>query len=314
MASDTISVLMSSCLHDGAWPVLPTSIFLASRRAKSRMSGDTRSSNRITSADCSARTARNVKSSGSPGPAPTRITEPPSRAVTGSSRRVEIGVARIVVGGADRARRKLLPKTPAAAERQRQRLHAWAPMVGGVRPACKAFRDQCFDLGADRLTEYRRGAVGRNADHERRAIDDGAKGKIAEVRPVDDIDGHASRARRVGEPCGRLVVSAVGNGDGGAGEIVRHPWPVMKDDGAARRRGCERKHVLIWRRRKNVDHSAGRRKQLRLPGRGRLPPATMARLPSSAKNAGSRDSGAMRVARISVGERLIRGVLATPGR
>ncbi len=67
---------MSSCLHDGPKPVLPTSILRASRRAKSSTSRDTRSSNKMTSADCSARTARSVSSSASPGPAPTRVTEP----------------------------------------------------------------------------------------------------------------------------------------------------------------------------------------------------------------------------------------------
>ena len=76
LASEIISALMSSCRHEVLWPVLPTSIFLASRRAKSRMSAATRSSNRITSADCSARTARSVNNSGLPGPAPTRTTEP----------------------------------------------------------------------------------------------------------------------------------------------------------------------------------------------------------------------------------------------
>jgi hypothetical protein len=63
-------------LQEGPKPVLPTIIFFASRRAKSRIAGATRSSIRITSADCSARTARSVSSSGSPGPAPTKVTEP----------------------------------------------------------------------------------------------------------------------------------------------------------------------------------------------------------------------------------------------
>ena len=40
-----------------------------------------------------------------------------------------------------------------------------------------------------------------------------------------------------------------------------------------------------------------------------LPPATTARLLSSAKNAGSRDSGPMRVVRISAGVRVMRGFL-----
>ncbi len=74
----TIRALISSCLQDGPAPVLPTIIFLASRRAKSKISGATRSSIKMMSADCNARTARSVNNSGSPGPAPTSVTEPAS--------------------------------------------------------------------------------------------------------------------------------------------------------------------------------------------------------------------------------------------
>ena len=80
-ARPTMSALISDCLHERPCPVLPTSMRLASRRAKSSTSFETRSSYRITSADCSARTARSVSNSGSPGPAPTSVTEPCSAAV-----------------------------------------------------------------------------------------------------------------------------------------------------------------------------------------------------------------------------------------
>ena len=93
---------MSSCVQDGPKPVLPTSIFLASRRAKSITSRDTRSSNKITSADCSARTARNVSNSGSPGPAPTKVTDPLSTAAPKAfhfgNEAVEIRLRRLAVG------------------------------------------------------------------------------------------------------------------------------------------------------------------------------------------------------------------------
>ena len=78
LASVTIVALISSGRPGAHWPVLPTSIFVASRRAKSRISGATRSSIRMTSADCKARTARSVSNSGSPGPAPTNVTLPAS--------------------------------------------------------------------------------------------------------------------------------------------------------------------------------------------------------------------------------------------
>ena len=69
-----------------AWVVLlppedlPTQIRAASRRARSSTSGDTRRSCRMTSASWSARKAFKVRSSGSPGPAPTKVTSPAARA------------------------------------------------------------------------------------------------------------------------------------------------------------------------------------------------------------------------------------------
>ncbi len=81
LASAIISVTSSCCKR----PVLPTSAIFASRRAKSRMSGARRSSIRMMSADCSARTARIVSSSASPGPAPTSVMLPASAAVAWSS-------------------------------------------------------------------------------------------------------------------------------------------------------------------------------------------------------------------------------------
>ncbi len=105
--------------------------------------------------------------------------------------RVEIGIGRRPVRRGERARGEFFPKTAATAERQRQRLHARPPSSRGFGPAGKTVRDQGFDLGADRLAEHRRGAVGGNADDQRRTIDDGAEGEIAKRRTVDDIHRHA---------------------------------------------------------------------------------------------------------------------------
>ncbi len=44
------------------------------------------------------------------------------------------------------------------------------------------------------LAERRRAPIGRDADHERRTVDDGAELEVAEGGPVDHVDGHA-RAR-----------------------------------------------------------------------------------------------------------------------
>ncbi|MNE16693.1 hypothetical protein D3C80_1096460 [compost metagenome] len=82
LARRIIISLMSSCLQLSRPPRFPTNMRFASRRASSRTSTDTRSSNRMTSAACKARTAFSVRSSASPGPAPTSVTNPalePSR-------------------------------------------------------------------------------------------------------------------------------------------------------------------------------------------------------------------------------------------
>ena len=141
-ASDTISALISSCLQDGAKPVLPTSIFFASRRAKSRIAGATRSSIRITSADCSARTARSVSNSGSPGPAPTSVTEPWSAFCTFVLRfgeqTIEVGLCRLAIGIASRARGEQLPEPPPAGERQARRLAPRRASAARRRPSARS--------------------------------------------------------------------------------------------------------------------------------------------------------------------------------
>src|SRR5258708_2791688 len=70
---------MSSCELPMEPAALPTQIRAASRLARSSTSEDTKRSCRITSASCSARSAFSVKSSGSPGPAPTSVTSPAAR-------------------------------------------------------------------------------------------------------------------------------------------------------------------------------------------------------------------------------------------
>ena len=150
-----------------------------------------------------------------------------------------------------------------------QCLHPRAPGACGVGPARKAFWNECFDLGADRLAEYRRGAIGGNADDQWRAIDDGAEGEIAICRAVDDIDRHARGARRGCELRGFLIVRAIGYGDRGTGEIFRCPVLIMQNDRAAHRRGGERQHFLAGCRGKNLDTRAGGREQFGFPRRRR---------------------------------------------
>ena len=184
----------------------------------------------------------------------------------------EVGLGRRFVGRGDGAVGEFLPEITAAAERERQRLHARAPRPGGVGPAREALRDQRLDLGADRLAEDRRSAVGRNADDERRAIDDGAESEIAEGSAVDDVDRHAGGPRRRGERGGLGVVGAIADGDGRASEVGRGPLPLVQRDRADRRRSGERAHVLRRRRSKDIDLRPGGGEELRLPDR-RLRPA-----------------------------------------
>jgi len=73
-------------------------------------------------------------------------------------------------------------------------LHRLAPAPRRVRPAGKAARDHGLELGANRLGEDRCRAIGRNADDERGAIDDGAEREIAMRGPVDHIHRNAGGA------------------------------------------------------------------------------------------------------------------------
>ena len=111
---------------------LPTSIFLASRRAKSITSRDTRSSNKITSADCSAR-ARHAMSAipGRPVRRRPKSPMPLSTAAPGpftsGNEAVEIGLDRLAVGIGDRISGKNLPELAPSRERQPGKLQRTAP-------------------------------------------------------------------------------------------------------------------------------------------------------------------------------------------
>ena len=226
---------MSSCLQEGRWPVLPTSRRLASRRAKSRISGATRSSNRITSAERSARTALSVSSSGSPGPAPTRVTWPvalrlvaAARGRRAAARPSPCARAR---GPAPAAPGRRRPPRSAGGRRCRcfRPAKLGAPRLGGLGPAREARRQQRLDARADGLAEHRRRTVGGDADDQRRAVDDGAELEGAEGRLVDDVDRHAQRCGRRGEDGLRLLlVLGGGHHQGGAVEVRRRPRPTLQ--------------------------------------------------------------------------------------
>jgi hypothetical protein len=134
-----------------------------------------------------------------------------------------------------------------------------------ARPAPKAAREHGFKPGADRLPEDRRRAVGRDADDERRAVDDRAKGKIAMRGLVDEIDQNAGGARGGGEALRlRLVVEAA-HREHGAAQVGGSPGPMLHPDCAARRLRRDRAQLLARTFGKDIDLGAGRRQELRFP-------------------------------------------------
>ena len=167
-------------------------------------------------------------------------------------------------------------------------------------PAGERFRDQHLDAAADRLCKHRRGAVGRNADHHRAAVDDGAESEVAMRRLVDDVDDHARhRVRQHG--------------------TQRPPRPR-----AHRQRPlCRSKSAGVHGRRSIVialpcaaataiisTEISSARTSTRAPQAARSsafqaaaasPPATSASRPVSSRKTGSRASGPIRAGRRSAG-------------
>src|SRR5262249_20575840 len=119
----------------------------------------------------------------------------------------------------DRTLGEALPEAAPLAEGERERLHARTPFARRLRPARKAARDQALELGADRLPEHGRRTIRRDADDERRTIDDRAEREVAERRLVDDVDRHARGARLCGEYRSRAVVLEGADRKGGFDEV-----------------------------------------------------------------------------------------------
>ena len=186
--------------------------------------------------------------------------------VLGSAQQcIEIGWRGFALWIADRKGRERTPKLPPARRRKPRRLHRLAPAASGVGPAGKAARDHRLELGADCLGEDRRRAVGRNSDDERRAIDDGAEGKIAISGPVDHIDRNAGRARGAAEALGLGRFLEAADGDGSAGKILNPPRPLLQRDRCVRRVCRDGAQLLAWLLGKDRDIGARRRQHLRLP-------------------------------------------------
>jgi len=95
--------------------------------------------------------------------------------------------------------------------------HPLAQPGGQLRPERHCLRQQGFDAAADGLAENGRGPGGGNADHERRAIDDGAELELAEFGTVDDVIGHRGGLGGGDEGMGFGIGFEVGYGEGGIG-------------------------------------------------------------------------------------------------
>ncbi len=170
-----------------------------------------------------------------------------------------------------------LPEGAAVAEAWRHAaFSAGRQRLGRLRPGREAERQDALDPRADRLAEHRRGAVGRDGEHHRRAVDDRAEGHVAQVGLVDDVD----RARR---RCAR-------GGDEALGFVA-----VGRDRRRRRAAPCEVRPASTSSSSSRSNVGARGREQLGLPQRAvatsrRRPPCG----PSSLWNSGRFGSGAIR--------------------
>ena len=93
---------------------------------------------------------------------------------------------------------------------------------------------QRLDLAPDRLAQDRRGAVGRDADHHRRTVDDRAELEIAEGRLVDHVHRHACIARGCRKRLGLFLVFEVGDCERGILEDIGRPRRAVQRERTVR--------------------------------------------------------------------------------
>jgi hypothetical protein len=129
--------------------------------------------------------------------------------------------------------------------------------VAGSRPAASVRSTNCRRVCA----------IGRDCDHKWRAVDDGAKGEITEVRLVDHVTEHASRLRRRLELPRLRVRLERADGKRAALHGDAIPWHAVHDHrtGGRRRGGLEQ--FAGWVGGVDVDMRARSGQQLHLPCR-----------------------------------------------
>ena len=177
----------------------------------------------MTSASISRRWARSVSRSSAPGPAPTSATWPLTAAGAASrARRCALGLA----AASGRQRR-----APARPRRSRARsgvgrcpwhtCRSAAPRneCASVGQRAERRRQQPVDLGADQLGEHRAGALAADRHADRCAIDDRRREEIAELGPVDGVDGNAGAARVTSDPGVETGIAACRKRQHRAGQV-----------------------------------------------------------------------------------------------
>ena len=116
------------------------------------------------------------------------------------------------------------------------------------------------------MTKHRRRARGRDADDDRRAVDDSTELEIAIVGPVDDVAGRAGSAGCGMEGGRGHCIMAFGNGECSAGQVVRLPFASPKHNALLLSSKSDQRFVRL--RREDRNFGTGRRQQFRLPDSG----------------------------------------------
>ena len=106
------------------------------------------------------------------------------------------------------------------------------PIPRSRHPAGEAARQHRLDPGADGLAEDGGGALGGDAHHQRRAVDDGAELHVAEMRTVHSVDDGSRRAGGGDEGHRVHLVLHGADAEGRAPEVVRGPGALVQGDGA----------------------------------------------------------------------------------
>jgi hypothetical protein len=149
------------------------------------------------------------------------------------------------------ALRKTFPESTAQTSRRQTLGDRLADALGGGGPGPERGRQERFDAAADRLRQNGRRAIGGNADHHRRAVDDGAELHVAMIGFVDGAADCADRLRGCMERGGLSCICRIDHCQHGTGEIFSLPATRDADN---LRAGRSQQLGLPRRARRIADH------------------------------------------------------------